>query len=77
MLTCIYHPLDHFRVVEQDEAERLISSGVWFDCPVKAKNYKKKVEEDLKKQASVNQEKEEKTKTSQSKDKPKEKSNER
>ena len=40
MLTCIYHPLDHFRVVEHDEAERLIESGVWFDCPAKARAYK-------------------------------------
>jgi hypothetical protein len=48
MLTCIYHPLDHFRVVEHDEAERLIESGVWFDCPNKAKAYRSKVEEDVK-----------------------------
>lgn len=48
MLTCIYHPLDHYRVVEHDEAEHLIESGVWFDCPNKAKAYKKKVEEDIK-----------------------------
>lgn len=48
MLTCIYHPLDHFRVVEHDEAEHLIESGIWFDCPTKAKAYKKQVEEDVK-----------------------------
>ena len=48
MLTCIYHPLDHFRVVEHDEAERLIASGVWFDCPTKAKAYRNRVEEDVK-----------------------------
>jgi hypothetical protein len=48
MLTCIYHPLDHFRVVEHDEAEHLIESGVWFDCPTKAKAYKSKVEQDVK-----------------------------
>lgn len=48
MLTCVYHPLDHFRVVEHDEAERLIESGVWFDCPAKAKAYRKMVEADVK-----------------------------
>ena len=48
MLTCIYHPLDHFRVVEHDEADRLIESGVWFDCPTKAQAYKNKVVEDVK-----------------------------
>jgi len=48
MLTCIYHPLDHFRVVEHDEAERLIESGVWFDCPAKAQAYRNKVEQDVK-----------------------------
>jgi|GEM_PF-2165534 hypothetical protein len=47
MLTCIYHPLDHFRVVEHDEAERLIESGVWFDCPAKARAYKEGVEKDV------------------------------
>jgi hypothetical protein len=50
MLTCIYHPLDPFRVVEHDEAERLIESGVWFDCPAKAKAYKKGVEQEVKKE---------------------------
>jgi predicted amidohydrolase YtcJ len=48
MLTCIYHPLDHFRVVEHDEADRLKASGVWFDCPKKAKAYRDRVEEDVK-----------------------------
>ena len=50
MLTCIYHPLDHMRVVEHDEADRLMESGVWFDCPTKAKAYKQKVEDDVKKE---------------------------
>jgi hypothetical protein len=48
MLTCIYHPLDHYRVVEHDEADRLKESGVWFDCPRKAKAYREKVEADVK-----------------------------
>lgn len=50
MLTCIYHPIDHFRVVEHDEAESLIESGVWFDCPRKARDYRNAVEDDIKKE---------------------------
>lgn len=50
MLTCIYHPLDHFRVVEHDEADRLKATGVWFDCPKKAKAYKEQVEADVQKE---------------------------
>lgn len=50
MLTCVYHPLDHMRVVEEDEAERLKESGVWFDCPAKAKAYRHRVANDLKKE---------------------------
>ena len=50
MLTCIYHPLDHYRVVEHDEAERLIESGVWFDCPAKARAYKEGIEDDVRKE---------------------------
>ncbi len=48
MLTCIYHPLDHYRVVEHEEADRLKASGVWFDCPKKAKAYRAQLEEDVK-----------------------------
>lgn len=47
MLTCVYHPLDDMRVVEADEAERLLASGVWFDCPAKAKAYRLKVEQEI------------------------------
>lgn len=55
MLTCIYHPLDHFRVVEHDEADRLKESGVWFDCPRKAKAFRDKVEEDVKNEKAEGQ----------------------
>jgi hypothetical protein len=51
MLTCLYHPIDGVNVVEEgEEAERLRKSGVWFDNPNDAKNYKKSVEEDIKKE---------------------------
>ncbi len=48
MLTCVYHPIDDFRVVEADEADRLKASGVWFDSPAKAKAYRLKVEDEIK-----------------------------
>jgi hypothetical protein len=48
MLTCVYHPIDAYRVVEDDEAVRLKASGVWFDSPAKAKAYRDKVEEEIK-----------------------------
>ncbi len=48
MLTCVYHPIDPMRVVEADEADSLKASGVWFDCPAKAKAYRVKVEIEIK-----------------------------
>lgn len=48
MLTCVYHPIDAFRVVEEDEAEHLKASGVWFDSPLKAQQYREKVEKEIK-----------------------------
>ena len=50
MLTCVYHPIDAMRVVEEDEAEALRASGVWFDSPTDAKAYRSKVEQDIKKE---------------------------
>ena len=51
MLTCVHHPIDAMRVVEQDEAERLKATGVWFDCPAKAKQYRTKVEDEIKQES--------------------------
>ena len=48
MLTCVYHPTDGMMVVEDDEAKRLYLTGVWFDCPKKAKDYRAKVEDEIK-----------------------------
>lgn len=50
MLTCVYHPIDSMRVVEEEEAERLRASGVWFDSPVDAEAYRIKVETDIRKE---------------------------
>lgn len=52
MLTCLFHPIDEMRVVEEDEAERLLASGVWFDSPLLAKRYREKVENDIKKESA-------------------------
>lgn len=50
MLTCVFHPIDSMRVVEEDEAERLKASGVWFDSPKDAEAYRLKVEADIRKE---------------------------
>lgn len=47
MLTCVFHPIDAMRVVEEDEAERLRASGVWFDSPQEAQSYRSKVEDEI------------------------------
>ena len=47
MLTCVYHPLDKMRIVEDDEATRLKATGAWFDCPKKAREYREKVAEEI------------------------------
>ena len=44
MLTCVYHPIDPCRVVEDEVADKLMATGVWFDCPKKAKKYKEMVQ---------------------------------
>ena len=53
MLTCVHHPIDPMRVVEEDEANRLKETGFWFDCPAKAKKYREKVESDINKESKV------------------------
>lgn len=77
MLTCVYHPIDDFRVVESDEADRLKASGVWFDSPAKAKAYRLKVEDEIKQESKIEELEEEKPKVTQSRSKLKGKSNER
>jgi hypothetical protein len=53
MLTCVYHPIDDFRVVEEDEAEKMMASGVWFDSPLKARQYRAKVENEIKQESEA------------------------
>jgi hypothetical protein len=53
MLTCVYHPINRMAVVEDDEAEKLIASGVWFDSPDKAKQYLENVEREMKQESEA------------------------
>jgi len=46
MLTCVYHPINPMIVVEEDEARKLKASGMWFDCPKKARDFRNKVAEE-------------------------------
>jgi hypothetical protein len=73
MLTCVYHPIDDMRVVEEDEAETLRASGVWFDSPTLAREYRAKVEQEIKKE-KADKALAEKPKSEKSKDKLQEKS---
>ncbi len=41
------------RVVEEDEADALLASGVWFDCPSKSAAYRNKVEDEIKQESKV------------------------
>ena len=61
MLTCVYHPIDEVRVVESEEADKLKASGVWFDSPLKAKQYREKVEMEIKDEKSKDKRKESKS----------------
>ena len=53
MLTCVYHPIDGMQVVESDKADKLKASGVWFDSPLKARQYREKVELEIKQESKV------------------------
>ena len=41
------------RTVEEDEAERLMASGGWFDSPTKARAYREKVETEIKQESKA------------------------
>ena len=53
MLTCVYHPIDPCRYLEDDEADKLKATGVWFDSPVKAKQYREKLEAEIKQESEA------------------------
>lgn len=48
MLNCVYHPIDDMQIVDDEQRERLIASGVWFDSPAEAQAYRGKVEQEIK-----------------------------
>jgi hypothetical protein len=41
------------QVVEADEAEKLVASGVWFESPLLAKAYREKVEDEIKQESEA------------------------
>ena len=53
MLTCVYHPIDPMRIVEGDVAEDMLASGGWFDCPKMAREYRRKVEDEIKEETKA------------------------
>lgn len=47
MLYCLYHPTLEMVVVEDEERERLLETGVWFDHPLPAKEMRLNYEEEI------------------------------
>jgi hypothetical protein len=47
MLMCVYHPVNEMKVVEEEEGEELIATGVWFKHPNDAKDMRAKYEQRL------------------------------
>ena len=47
MLNCVYHPIDDMRVVDNEEREKLLASGAWFDSPLEAKALRDKHEHQI------------------------------
>lgn len=45
MLNCVYHPIDAMRLVEEEERERLLASGFWFDSPLDALAKRRAIEQ--------------------------------
>lgn len=44
MLNCVYHVLGDMQVVDNDESDRLLATGFWFDHPNKAKEARERYE---------------------------------
>ena len=47
MLNCIYHPTLEMQVVEDDEKERFLATGVWFAHPNEALKMRKDYEHQI------------------------------
>ncbi len=50
MLNCVYHPVDEMRVVTDEDRDKLLASGAWFDHPQDAKNMREDYEKQIRKQ---------------------------
>lgn len=51
--SCLYHPTKGMVVLEETEEkeyERLLETGVWFDHPLKAKNWSNDYEKQIRQQ---------------------------
>jgi hypothetical protein len=46
-LNCIYHPTLPMQVVEDDEKEKFMATGFWFDHPSKAKSMREDYERQI------------------------------
>lgn len=43
MLNSVYHFNGDIQVVDNEEYDKMLASGAWFDCPTKAESYKKEL----------------------------------
>jgi len=48
MLYCLYHPTLDMQVVDDEEREKLLETGVWFDHPLQAKQMRLNYEDQIK-----------------------------
>lgn len=47
MLNCIYHFTGDIQVVDNDDRDKMIATGAWFDHPNKAKAYRESLEKEM------------------------------
>lgn len=50
MINCIYHPTYPMRVVDNEEYEKLLSTGNWFKNPNEAKEVREKYEKQIRRE---------------------------
>lgn len=53
MLTCLFHPIEGMAVFEDEDTDKKLASGVWFDSPAKATEYRQKVEDEIKEESKA------------------------
>lgn len=47
MLNCVYHFNGDMQVVDNDEKDKMIATGAWFDHPSKARDYGEKLKQEI------------------------------